>query len=136
MRDERLTRGIDLLNTQNFYQAHEVLEDVWRESRGPERKLLQAVIQAAVALHHHSRGNAVGARSLLTRAGRNLEGYPQTFAGMEISKLRASLSECNHALANGLAIPEFEIRLAACSSRLVGKSVTKRTVRARSDPES
>ena len=115
MRDERLTRGIHLFNTRHFYEAHEVLEDVWRESRGPERKLLQAVIQAAVALHHHSRGNAAGARSLMTRAARNLEGYPQTFAGLGIPSLRASCGECAQALANGRPIPDFKVHL--CRSR-------------------
>lgn len=129
VRDERLTRGIRLFNTQKFYEAHEVLEDVWRESRGPERKLLQAVIQAAVALHHHGCGNSLGARSLIARAARNLEGYPPTFAGMEILKLRAALSECTQALAHGMTIPDLKVQLCSVAgrrSRVAGKPVAGR----------
>ena len=50
-------RGIRHFNAREFYDAHEVWEDVWRESQGMEKRFLQGLIQAAVALHHHSTGN-------------------------------------------------------------------------------
>ena len=64
-----LIRGLDLFNRAHFYDAHEVLEDVWRPSpRGrPLRRHLQGLVQLAVALHHESRGNVIGARSVLDR---------------------------------------------------------------------
>ena len=43
-------RGIRHFNEREFYDAHEVWEDVWRESSGLGKKFLQGLIQAAVAL--------------------------------------------------------------------------------------
>lgn len=98
-------RGIELFNRAEFYDAHEVLEDVWRPSAEPEKKFLQALIQAAVALHHHSTGNVVGCRSLMARALRNLQGYPEGFCGVELASLRAALGDWQQALAEGAPLP-------------------------------
>ena len=104
--------GIKLFNRANFFEAHEVLEDVWRGARNPERKFLQSLIQIAVALHHHSRGNLVGARSLLARATRNLEPYPERFGGVDLRTLRKSLHGWSKALAESRpAPPHFLIRV-------------------------
>jgi predicted metal-dependent hydrolase len=97
--------GIELFNRAEFYDAHEVLEDVWRASIDPEKKFLQALIQTAVALHHHSTGNVVGCRSLMARALRNFHGYPEGFCGVELESFRISLSEWQHALAEGSPLP-------------------------------
>ena len=78
---EKYQRGIRHFNAREFYDAHEVWEDVWRESHGMEKRFLQGLIQAAVALHHHSTGNVVGACSLMERARRNLAGCPAEFGG-------------------------------------------------------
>jgi hypothetical protein len=67
MQSKNYREGIALFNQHSFFEAHEVLEDVWRAAPERERKFLQGLIQVAVALHHHSRGNLVGCRSLLDR---------------------------------------------------------------------
>jgi predicted metal-dependent hydrolase len=110
-------QGIKLFNSASFFEAHEVLEDVWRESVGPEKKFLQALIQIAVGFHHHSCGNHRGARSLLARATRNLEPYPEVFASVRLAPLRKALQGWNQALAeNGPLPPVFKIRLQARKS--------------------
>jgi len=107
-------QGIQLFNSRDFFAAHEVLEDVWREAHNPEKKFLQALIQIAVALHHYSQGNHVGARSLLTRAHRNLENYPGRFGGVDLLLLRRSLESWHLALKEHRSPPEyFQIRLQA-----------------------
>jgi len=97
--------GIKLFNNESFFEAHEVLEDVWRAAPAAHKKFLQGLIQVAVALHHHSRGNLVGAQSLLARASRNLSGYPEEFHGICLSALLGSLAEWRRALAEGNATP-------------------------------
>jgi len=98
-------RGIALFNQADFFESHEVLEEVWRDAPEPERKFLQALIQAAVAFHHHSRGNSIGARSLLERAHRNLAAYPEEFGGIELTPLRQSIVDWQEALDNKTAVP-------------------------------
>jgi len=66
-------RGIELFNAGEFYECHEVLEDVWRPSRGAERFFLQALIHFAVGFYHQQ-GKPHGRRTAITegvaKAGR------------------------------------------------------------------
>jgi len=100
-------RGIQLFNDRHFYDAHEVWEDVWRESSGPEKRFLQGLIQVAVAFHHHSMGNTVGACSLLERARKNLVDHPEDFGGIRMAALLTSMAEWKESLASGSAVPAF-----------------------------
>jgi predicted metal-dependent hydrolase len=59
----------------------------------------------AVGLHHHSRGNLVGARSLLARGGNTLAHYPATYAGLSLRPLRTSIKAWREALAAGRPAP-------------------------------
>lgn len=98
-------RGIRLFNAREFYDAHEVWEDVWRESEGLEKRFLQGLIQAAVAFHHHSTGNVVGACSLMERGRKNLAACPQDFRGIRVAVLLESLGQWRAALARGETTP-------------------------------
>ena len=91
-------RGLDLFNRALFFDAHEVLEDVWRSiprdqpSRRHLRLHFQGMVQLAVAFHHESKGNLVGARSVLERATRNLKGADSSFPDLDLDRLRAELA--------------------------------------------
>ena len=100
-------RGIQLFNERNFFDAHEAWEDVWRETNGREKKFLQGLIQVAVAFHHHSTGNVVGACSLFERARKNLIAYPETFHGISITTLTESVAAWRHSLIAGTSLPAF-----------------------------
>ncbi len=95
-------RGLDLFNRAHFFDAHEALEDVWRSlprDRPSRRHLrlhvlrlhVQGMVQLAVAFHHQSTGNHVGARSVLERAMRNLNGADSSFPELDFDRLRAEL---------------------------------------------
>jgi uncharacterized protein len=86
-------RGVELLNHGEFFEAHEVLEDVWRAAPEPDRKFLQGLIQVAVAFHHRSCGNLVGFRSVLARACRNLSSYPDVYQRVDVAALLSNLEE-------------------------------------------
>jgi len=93
LNNTELNRGLDLFNRAHFFDAHEVLEDVWREAplHSPSRRHLQGLVQVAVAFHHQSTGNYVGARSVLERALRNLNGADSSFPDLDLDRLRAEL---------------------------------------------
>jgi predicted metal-dependent hydrolase len=80
-------RGIELFNAGEFYECHEVLEDVWRPSRGEERYFLQALIHFAVGFYHHQQGNRIGAELQLGKALRKLAGYLPAFQGVNTALL-------------------------------------------------
>jgi predicted metal-dependent hydrolase len=97
MRKNSLRHGVALFNRAHFFDAHEVLEDVWRSvprDLSPGRHLrlhVQGMVQLAVAFHHQSTGNYVGARSVLERAMRNLNGADSSFPDLDLDRLRAEL---------------------------------------------
>jgi uncharacterized protein len=100
-------RGVELFNRGEFFEAHEVLEDVWRAAPVGEKLFLQGLIQLAVGLHHYSTGNLVGASSLLARGNRNLGTYPQRFGGIELADLRSATDDCSQALERGERLQAF-----------------------------
>ncbi len=93
MQRDSLRHGVALFNRAHFFDAHEVLEDVWREAplHSLSRRHLQGMVQLAVAFHHNSKGNYVGARSVLERALRNLHGADSSFPRLDLDRLRAEL---------------------------------------------
>ena len=93
MNQNHLLRGLALFNSSRFFDAHEVLEDVWRAlpRDRPLRRHLQGMVQLAVAFHHQSKGNHVGARSVLERAVRNISGADSSFPDLDLDRLRAEL---------------------------------------------
>jgi predicted metal-dependent hydrolase len=101
----RYREGIRLFNQASFFDAHEVLEDVWRAAPQEEKKFLQGLIQVAVALFHHGNGNSIGARSVLRRAFRNLSHYPEGFGGVHLAGLLHSISEWQQAMDTGSPVP-------------------------------
>jgi len=104
---EHYVRGITLFNDAHFFDAHEVLEDIWRAAPPENKKFLQGLIQVAVAFHHYSTGNRVGMRSVLERAVRNLHQPAGAFAQIELPSLLQSLHQWRDALDNGLPLPDL-----------------------------
>lgn len=112
MQHAPFVHGLELFNRGEFYDAHEVWEDVWRAAPVTEKRFLQGLIQVAVALHHHSRGNLIGARSLLARGRKNLSASDGSFTGLDTSALDACLSASSAAIESGaplVALPRVAI---------------------------
>jgi uncharacterized protein len=80
-------RGLELIDRRQFFEAHEVLEELWLESSGEERLFLQSLIHFAVGYYHAEEGNAEGARLQLAKAVRKIAGYLPAFAGIDTAGL-------------------------------------------------
>jgi len=89
----KIQPGLRLFNRAQFFEAHEALEDVWRclPCDQPSRRHVQGLVQLAVAFHHDSTGNRIGARSVLERGLRNLGGADSTFPELDLCGLRADI---------------------------------------------
>ena len=105
--DPNLNTGIDLFNRAQFFDAHEVLEDVWRAlpNTSAVKKHLQGLVQLAVAFHHESRGNLSGARSVFDRAWRTLTGAERSFPALDIEQLNRDLADWQRHLAGAASRP-------------------------------
>lgn len=87
-------RGIAAFNRGEYFEAHEIWESVWIASNGPQREFLQGLIQVSVALHHLSRGNPSGARSLMERAEVHLADLPSPYYGIDCRVLLDLAGRC------------------------------------------
>ncbi len=72
---ETLAVAQGLLDSHKPFHAHDVFEDHWKQTAGPERNLWRALAQLAVGITHCARGNIRGAVAVLERAAGNLEPY-------------------------------------------------------------
>jgi hypothetical protein len=87
---EALRRAQVLLDDGRPFEAHEVLEAVWKSVAEPDRGLWRGLAQLAVGITHALRGNDSGARALLTRSSQSLSPYAGTTpAGVDVDGLRA-----------------------------------------------
>jgi predicted metal-dependent hydrolase len=100
-------KGVSEFNAGLFYECHDTLEDLWSGVRGPSRDFFQGLIQVAVGLYHLGNGNREGAKSVLDRAGKRLRGYPDTYGGVDLAALRASLASWERALAEKAPLAAF-----------------------------
>jgi predicted metal-dependent hydrolase len=100
--DPRYLAGIDRFNQRDYFEAHEVWEDLWHDTAGPDRRFFQGLIQAAVAVYHASSGNARGARRLFHSGRRYMSAYLPAHLGLDVSAFWADLE---HALKDFLVEP-------------------------------
>ena len=88
--DEALREGIDLFNQERFWEAHEVLEEIWHPATGVDRDTIQGLILTAAALVHYQKDEKTVCVSILGRAQEKL-GTLDQFKGLDIRSLRTSI---------------------------------------------
>ena len=91
-------RGLELIEGGEFYAAHEVIEDVWREATQSERDFFQGLVHVAVAWYQAGRGNCRGCEGQLTKAQRRLAAYAPAHRGLDVADLltqvQAAVGSC------------------------------------------
>jgi hypothetical protein len=108
---DALRRAQQLLDEGRPFEAHEVLEAVWKSTAGEERELWRGLAQLAVGITHSLRGNETGARTLLERAADTMAAFAGTSpSGIDVDGLRQWASNASE-----------DLGLAADSPRLVTK---------------
>lgn len=95
--DHRYLQGIERFNAGDYFDAHEIWEELWQDCPAADRRFYQSLIQAAVALYHWGRGNRVGASRLQQSGRRYMEPFAPTYRGLDVhefwSKLDAALTD-------------------------------------------
>jgi uncharacterized protein len=92
--DPRYLAGILFFNEQDFFEAHEVWEDLWSESHGDERRFVQGLIQAAVGLFHFSGGNLGGAVKLYRSSYDYMKTCGSPFLGLDVTAFWLQMGRC------------------------------------------
>ena len=88
MPDPRLAESLRLFKEGQYFESHDVLEELWLETpaEDPYRDFYKGVIQAAAAFYQLKRGRTAGAMSLYRSSVKYLEGYAPLALGLDVSK--------------------------------------------------
>lgn len=103
IQDPRILEGLRLLLARDYFEAHEALEDPWREMERGEAwaDVLQGLIQLAVALEHLKRDNSLGAFNVWQKAKGKLRKAPEWAGGIGVGPWAAAVEA--HMTRSGLA---------------------------------
>lgn len=98
MADERYAplylQGIEHFNRGEYFDSHEVWEELWLDETGGDRLFYKGLIQAAVALYHLENGNATGSRKLLDSSAAYLQGYRPQHRGLDVDGFLDGVRQC------------------------------------------
>ena len=90
--DPRLVRAIELFNRREYFECQEPFEQAWHDGEDGDKRLLESLIQLAVALHlFFNRGGGKGTTGLLQRCLLGLEEYESPYLGIDLSALAAEV---------------------------------------------
>ncbi len=85
--DSRFKIGMKLFNSCQWYKSHDIFEEIWHETGGTDRQVLQGILQVAVAQVHLENNNINGATILYGEALGRLKKSQFTDLGLDISGL-------------------------------------------------
>ena len=92
--DHRYLEGIAHFNACDFFEAHEVWEDLWKDYSGDLRLFYKGLIHVAVCLHHFGNENIRGAKKLYHSSRGYLQPYGPVCEGLNIEQLLAQMEAC------------------------------------------
>jgi predicted metal-dependent hydrolase len=109
--DPLYLQGIAYFNACEFFEAHEVWEELWKNYSGELRLFYKGLIQAAVALHHFGNGNIRGARKVYHSSREYLAKYGPVCEGLNVERFLAQFDACfADVTANDVEFPQIEIK--------------------------
>jgi predicted metal-dependent hydrolase len=101
-----LARGIELIRSGAYFEAHEELEEEWRVAPAEERDFLQGLVHVAVAWYHAERGNRPGCERQLAKAARRLDEYRPAHRGVDVTLVLEDVEAARRLVAGGpLVLP-------------------------------
>jgi len=102
--DPRLQLAITLFNAGDWYACHDGFEQLWHETQGSMRPLLQGILQIAVAQLHLERNNRHGAMVLTGEGLGRLRSCEDQALGLDLEALRQQVGHWLQALQSGAEI--------------------------------
>lgn len=94
----QFVEGLELFNQQEFYDCHDLIEDLWLQESSDRQPFLQGIIQAAVAFFHYQQGKWGAARTMMKQSIDKLAPYPGSQGGIDLERFRSELGVWKEAL--------------------------------------
>ena len=101
--DPRYAGYFALFNQQKFYEAHDILEDLWLPDRhGPNGNFYKGLIQLAGAFVHLQKNRLLPAVALFKLARKNLEAYPAAHERLNLKAVLDLMDSWQHSLESAM----------------------------------
>lgn len=112
--DHRLQQAVAHFNAADWYACHDGFEELWHETQGPMRPVLQGLLQIAVAELHLERDNRRGATVLMGEGLGRLRHCNDDALGLAMVPLRQLAAQRLNALQqqgdlDSLPLPRLEL---------------------------
>lgn len=91
-------RGVEQFNAGEFFEQHETLELLWRDTRGAVRDLYHGILQVGVGFHHWRNGNFHGSAVLLEEGIARLRPFEPSCQGVDVAALARDASAARERL--------------------------------------
>lgn len=105
-----LERGLELIRSGSYFEAHEELELAWRAAAPQERDFYQGLVHVAVAWHQAGRGRPVATARQLEKAARRLGPFAPAHRGVDVADVLAQVEAARELVASGaltLSLPRL-----------------------------
>jgi hypothetical protein len=86
-------RARALFDSERYWECHEVLEGLWRQKQGEEKRFLQGVILVCAAFVHHQKREESVALEVLSRAARQLDFPSREYGGIDILRINQDVRQ-------------------------------------------
>lgn len=91
---DQYLEALRLFNEEDFFECHDVLEELWSETIGPEKRFYQGLIQLSISLFHFGNENFGGAIKLYDTSRKYLEDYRPEYLGIHVDQLLLDHEAC------------------------------------------
>jgi hypothetical protein len=92
-KDVAIRRAVQLFNDEKYWEAHEGLEYVWKNTTGIEKEILNGIILIAAAFVHDEKDEQDVCISILQRARKKLYRASGIYHGIDINRIADMISE-------------------------------------------
>ena len=90
-KEELFFAGLLAYEEKDFFEAHELWEELWSEYYLDDKTFIQGLIQLAVSFVHLGNGNLNGAKSLMKKSADKFSSYSGLHRGINIDKLKQQI---------------------------------------------
>jgi uncharacterized protein len=92
-KDKALKRAMELFNDEKYWEAHEVLEYIWKNADGIEKEILNGIILVAAAFVHDEKDEQDVCISILQRARKKFDRASGNYYRIDINRIAGMISK-------------------------------------------
>ena len=107
-KEQLFFEGLRAYEEKEFFEAHELWEELWSEYYLADRTLIQGLIQLAVSFVHLGNGNLNGAKSLLKKSADKFSSFSGVHRGINIDNLKKKIMEIKNEYEQLMTVDEFD----------------------------